>query len=1490
MSDFLDFRDPATIPKEEKPAAPKEKGRGTDLSVTARQGIAGVTDVATGMPSLAGLIPAAIGASYEAATTDKPFMESFEEHNQLPFMRGAYGITKAGRDAVNKFLGIKEPVLAEDQAARLLTGTFIPGIGIAGTLANAPGKLAAAGRMLTPVMKVTKSPTGSYLTKGNVIRGGAQVGMGGTVDQGFRALQQDPEFPTMWSEEAISGGVGDDRLGGGQGDDYLDFRPQANQDYLDFRPPTSLDAPVSRGQNKGMVNNIAQAERAMHEENEREAMSDTAWGVATVFAALAGSYTAKRAIGKRIQAASDRAGPLGSSSPEATGLDKAFLEIHETHGGWNKTKKAASLAKSYLHTDWTDETQHAVAMLRSKGADEDTIRTLTNVAHSDWKSIAGQFDWTGELGQGSGIKTHAPRELRLEYQALNQTDPVLQIGPKNHLTQRQLYDLSEVARTDQTNRTMATAFDVLERSANANREIPGLAEALAKSDLSEVRRILDTNAEDVDYIRRTLTDLEIDANPNMVNRDGTAKMWNATREIRTGLKEQAGVRNIIWGQGSRISDEMLDKIVAAADADPAIKQLSMKTSQTLDALLDYRVHRGDLTPEQAQQLRDRFTINRGAKDQRLAYIPMITSTDQPGILDRLKSMAGLKTRQAKELNYAKELHQRSVEHGKSVDKPMLPLDALRRYAESTIEGSNINAYQHHTLKFLTQMRHATGKGSDDLHDLQYVGRDADGNIKRLEELKQGMTEAADRSKNTTDPQYLGYRPFDTTNDSLGEWKGFVPYPKAAARAVDDADPEVVWTMQHGRLHAWKVPDAGLRASLDLNRNLGAGEHFFRHWNSVFKAGTTGPLSMFAPVAHIFSSQQIATNVVGRSTAKTTGGAIGEGAISRWEGLQGTWELMKDGWAKERADYLAQRIADKISRGEMPTQAQIDLRNRLEAAYRNSFSLRTQKETGRTSGYIGAEAQGYRNNFLDSLNQNEANFVNHVGLGEATYLWRMWKAWNHAWHEGPAYAQMLKHYRKNIREGMSEADEARILREGADISKELAGDMRRVGSSTAAKYFNNAVPFAPAMIQSWASIGGAIKANPRRFLSGVAALVGAPTAAEVMWNFTMSSDDEVYYDENGRPWTHNEYYWKGFNAQQRASTNIVMIPGKPPWEAHQWPVSPEWGLIRGFVIDSMDAIFNFSGTRSFNDLKPEQWNVIAAGNRVLDIAMPPLFAAGFTAITGQSVRGGLSFDPDKGDVSLTEAMPIGGGSRYSSKDMANAQGAMDETIGAIFQDIFGSGGKLLVDVWNASSAGLNDRVEGSIGNAVQRGTEAAGLAINQQLKFGSSIFSRTHKLSTMQPAAKRMFRIKETIKGLQNMRQMAETGGVGDLRRIFSGSGFTNMMNDNVAWNHVALSVGSLTQTLQPGNEEITSLRKDNNSLGMDGRKSVGQVKRQIDANNAALNDIYNEQYALVKQWERDMSEWLQDRLGDPSIEINLEGDIPQSRLEGKSFLERMMTP
>lgn len=112
----------------------------------------------------------------------------------------------------------------------------------------------------------------------------------------------------------------------------------------------------------------------------------------------------------------------------------------------------------------TDAAQHNVAMLRSKGVPEDVIQVLAQSASTDWKSVAKTFHHTGELGQGSGIKTHAPRQLELDRLELNSTDPVVQVGPNKWLTQRELFDLSELARTEQTNRTMAIANDVINRS------------------------------------------------------------------------------------------------------------------------------------------------------------------------------------------------------------------------------------------------------------------------------------------------------------------------------------------------------------------------------------------------------------------------------------------------------------------------------------------------------------------------------------------------------------------------------------------------------------------------------------------------------------------------------------------------------------------------------------------------------------------------------------------------------------------------------------------------------------------------------------------------------------------------------------------------------------------------------------------------------------------------------------------------------------------
>jgi len=79
----INFADPIEEPKPVKaaPKVPVEQGRGTNPLNTALQGVAGVTDVATSFPHLLGnLLPAAVGSAYESATTDKSFMDSWDEH------------------------------------------------------------------------------------------------------------------------------------------------------------------------------------------------------------------------------------------------------------------------------------------------------------------------------------------------------------------------------------------------------------------------------------------------------------------------------------------------------------------------------------------------------------------------------------------------------------------------------------------------------------------------------------------------------------------------------------------------------------------------------------------------------------------------------------------------------------------------------------------------------------------------------------------------------------------------------------------------------------------------------------------------------------------------------------------------------------------------------------------------------------------------------------------------------------------------------------------------------------------------------------------------------------------------------------------------------------------------------------------------------------------------------------------------------------------
>ena len=118
--------------------------------------------------------------------------------------------------------------------------------------------------------------------------------------------------------------------------------------------------------------------------------------------------------------------------------------------------------------------------------------------------------------------------------------------------------------------------------------------------------------------------------------------------------------------------------------------------------------------------------------------------------------------------------------------------------------------------------------------------------------------------------------------------------------------------------------------------------------------------------------------------------------------------------------------------------------------------RVRGETGRIQSSLQADTfSGSLNDFKHSMGDS---FNNAYGPDQIGLVWRMWKGWNDALHEGPAYGAMQKKLGEAIKANDGAAPTAKQIREAVDFSKTVAGDMRRLGASDMAKAFNASVPF------------------------------------------------------------------------------------------------------------------------------------------------------------------------------------------------------------------------------------------------------------------------------------------------------------------------------------------------------------------------------------------------------------------------------------------------
>lgn len=1404
-----------------------------------KQFIAGLSDIATGIPVVAGVVGAGIETLVSYPFNDKGFGETFAKSMSEGIDASLVEAGFTGREFVNDLLGIDEPVFTEDQLARL-GGVLIPIPGI--QLASGAGKLAKGANLAlnltTPVVKrtrLTKTPyadklTGQFGTGGTVFdkagfgkRAAAQAGIGIGIEQGMRALVDRPELPLIFSEEALTGGVSTeedliDVIGDRASDDIM----AGTDEPISLSEYTSIDIPqgeISLSEytepKEVSLSDHVDLYKELDAKVERQDNWNTTLLAGAAILAGVGGVAAQRILAKKslIKAAELSTATVKPDDTILTLKDKlgltptaadkffdspvstlAAIEPSEIPGVLHK---GALNAKSYIKEQYIDSSQALADTLRKVGAGEETVNNVVTNSHTDIAGMSARTATTGEFPNSkSSIVTVPLREIENDFRALD-----------------------EVAQQ---------AFDDV---------------TLAQTEL-------------------------------------------ATRNIG---REGTGLFRSRFGINKTKTD--LTKLIDAGRANPQVKALLDKTQRFFDDHLAYQVDRGTWTKQDVDKLKELFTLPDGTR----AYMPLHNFTTKT-FSDKLKRMFGIGSSKSEEINLIGEFEFRNGHTIGNDGKPLLrPIEAMKLYNYHSIEHANRSALHWQALGELAGVRLDPSTGL--MKHIKLV----DGHAKPIASESEQVL--------GRDTRYIGSGSLDNVNDT-GRLviEGDIFNSKVKDRFFKGTDapslndikasvpPNEIMTVHHqGRMHVFHVPDASIRAALQTAPELGPGLFFLNHWKKIFTSFTTGQYSPFAFISFMFSTQQTALNTMARR-------GLVEGLKSAGDSAKGVVRLLEHGGSMEIANYLEQSLAKNAKFGQfIPEATRIKLRDRMNTVIQNSIVGQIQGSSGRlTAGLSANEFTGSIPDFKDLYG---VNFANQFGAAEAHLVGRMWKTLNTALHEGPAFGAINKRMGELLLENGGKPLTQQQMRNAVDWGKTVAGDVRRMGASKAAKAFNAAIPFSGAMIQSWNSIGSAALQDFPRFMLGVGTLIGVPTVTEMAFNALLSETGETFQDpvNPNKQWTYNDYYWNGFTTQQRADNMIMMVPGKPPWEAAVFPISPEFGLFRGIVMESLDAIYNFSnvGNIAMADQgtgKINRSQFLASVARVLDVPAPPVVGAAFAA-AGVDLRVGPSLEEtDEGTtISIARALPLGQGERVTRNLGRNkhANGALDQNTAAVIREIFGAGGSVMVAMADAFHAGTYNEVvagpqAGMEGNIFEGGKEALaalGDGLHRQARWTNPLFGKVLRPNANDEIAQQLVQRRQNLLALKKDYNALFNGA---LDASFGGlmPGNTVVPPDDPVAITLAADAADLEQQINGLDAEISEMRRAINKYSL--ATNVDRQERDdlVDALQLQIQQLKAIQLGSLVDYEEKASIMLSERF-ERDVDVNLRTFKPRSNLTGSSAFQEL---
>jgi hypothetical protein len=923
----------------------------------------------------------------------------------------------------------------------------------------------------------------------------------------------------------------------------------------------------------------------------------------------------------------------------------------------------------------------------------------------------------------------------------------------------------------------------------------------------------------------------------------------------------------------------VERLVKEARLDPVVAKAMDEYGKFAKEFAHYIRYRnfgqGD---DWLEKMLRRFTT----KDGGLAYMPLFSNTHEDFYI-KVGRRFGINLQRSGKNDLDVEVLKARAD--RSERTPMKAMPAMRAHVSNSIVQANKNLHNHSVLQGLTLFRTVA----------PHVGRAATRMGTKLRIDRTGTMQPSLRQtgpmldESATGASYIG-RGEIARNGNFENFvidKHSVPFRKNkftdgnAESLMKQADhfDQVRFTMADGEVHAWHVPDVGIRAALDIDPKLGGILQFLDHWKRVFTRSTTGNLSPFAIISHLFASQQVSTNTFARH------GAIA-GVKAPFQGVNASAIIAASDIAQDISNYATNRIVSGT--GFIPKQLAIPLKNMMDRRITNRLLRHTEnlhaqrREVGRSTGHQNVvQFPTTADEFARDL---APKFSKFFGVAEMQLIWNMWASLNRALHEGPAYAAELAVLGRMMRDGKAITPKAR--RHASNVGKDLAGDMQRLGSSGIAKFVGASVPFSAATIQSWASIWRAVKSNPKRFFAGIGALIGIPTAVELFYTAALDSitdenGEPLLFEDpsgNGRMWTFNSYRHFGFTADQQASNWILMLPWRKPWEAIIIPTSPEWAMFKGLFSDLVDGVFNLSqGNMKVNTIyqtAPQRLQLFASGVRTLGVATPPPLGAALAAM-GIDVRLGLSVDESADPESpgsqfnVLRSIPFPGGERVS-RNSGESQYVGDSIDSWVVRVLGELGGASATTVLRALQEFLGTTkfegsrgAEGDIGTALSRAGEVFvnGLAsqnkIFPSLLWGQKVLhfneKSGHIASNLFVRRQALERIKKDLNSYIVPPGLKPNGRPTGTNTVIAPTDPINAI--------VASHVDEIRSEIKILDNEIANFRDERSRLGRSTTMGIDARQNKIDAIATNIEVLMAVQLAAITNFDKRMSGILSSQLG-----------------------------